>query len=188
MLPRLHIFKSAFTHSDQVFLGLPLLLALGIVILVMAFMHEEERATCPNHLKRLVRRAAVTPCTPNIAQSVSTDTTSSSLTPQIQGTIDLSFWPSRCKSGTVVSVCNVSNTCILFLLGNSGFIVWMMSNCDNLPLFVLCLTHVYYLLRGTFGLLCGWCLTVIIYLCLYCVWHMYTIFRGELWYYCVDDV
>ena len=70
---------SALTHSDQVFLGLPLLLALGIIILVMKFMHEEERATCPNHLKRLVRRADVASCTPNIAQSVSADTLSSSL-------------------------------------------------------------------------------------------------------------
>ena len=60
MLPRLHFFMSALTHSDQVFLRLPLLLALGIVILVMEFMHEEECATCPYHLKRLVRRAAVT--------------------------------------------------------------------------------------------------------------------------------
>ena len=76
MLPRLHIFMSALTHSDQVSLGLPLLLALGIVILVMEFMHEEKRAACPNHLKRLFRRAAVTSCTTNIAQSVSTDTSS----------------------------------------------------------------------------------------------------------------
>ena len=90
MLPRLHIFMSALTHSDQVFLGLPLLLALGILILVMG-MHEEERATCPYHLKPLVRRAAVTSCTPNIAQSLSADTLSSSLTLQIQRTIDLSF-------------------------------------------------------------------------------------------------
>ena len=71
MLPRLHIFMSVLRHSDQVFLGLPLLLALGILILVMEFMHEEERATCPYHLKHIVRRAAVTSCTPNIAQSVS---------------------------------------------------------------------------------------------------------------------
>ena len=92
---------SALTHSDQVFLGLPLFLALGILILVMEFIHEEERTTCPNHLKRLVRRAAVTSCTPNIAQSVSADTLSSSLTPQIQRTIDLSFPRSRCKSGAV---------------------------------------------------------------------------------------
>ena len=99
MLPRLPIFMSVLTHSDQVFLGLPLLLARGIVILVMESMHEEERATCPYHLKRLVRRAAVTSCTPNIAQSVSSDTLSSSLTPHIQ--IDLSFRRSRCKSGTV---------------------------------------------------------------------------------------
>ena len=35
MLPRLHIFMSALTHSDQVFLGLPLPLVLGIVIFVM---------------------------------------------------------------------------------------------------------------------------------------------------------
>ena len=101
MLPRLYIFMSVLTHSDQVFLGLPLLLALGIVILVMEFMHEEERATCQYHLKRLVRRAAVTSCTPNIAQSVSADTLSSSLTPHIQRTIDLLFWRSRCKSGAV---------------------------------------------------------------------------------------
>ena len=94
-------FQSVLTHSDQVFLGLPLLLALGIVILVMEFVHEEERATCPYHLKRLVRRAAVTSCTPNIAQSVSLDTSSSSLTPHIQLTIDLSFRRSRCKSGAV---------------------------------------------------------------------------------------
>ena len=92
---------SALTHSDQVFLGLPLLLALGIVILVMEFMHEEELATCPYHLKRLVRRAAVTSSTPKIAQSVSADTSSSSLTPQIQRTIDLSFRQSPCMSGAV---------------------------------------------------------------------------------------
>ena len=72
-----------------------------IVILVMEFMREEERATCPYHLKCLVRRAAVTSCTPNIAQSVSADTSSLSLTPQIQRTIDLSFWRSHCKSGAV---------------------------------------------------------------------------------------
>ena len=67
----------------------------------MEFMHEEERATCPNHLKRLVQRAPVTFCTSNIAQSVSADTSSSSLTQQIQRTIDLSFQRSRCKSGAV---------------------------------------------------------------------------------------
>ena len=72
-------FMSVLTHSDKVFLGLPLLRVLGILILVMEFMHEEERATYPYHLKRLVRRAAVTSCTPNIAQSVSADTSSSSL-------------------------------------------------------------------------------------------------------------
>ena len=82
-------------------LGLPLLLALGIVILVVKFMHEEERATCPYHLKGLVWRAAVTSCTSNIAQSVSADTSSSSLTPHIQRTIDLSFRRSRCKFGAV---------------------------------------------------------------------------------------
>ena len=103
MLPRLHIFMSVLTHSDHVFLGLPLHLVLGIVILMMEFMHEEESATCPYHLKRLVRRAAVTSCTPNIAQSVSADTTSSSLTRHIQRTIDLSFGRSRCKSGAVVA-------------------------------------------------------------------------------------
>ena len=89
MLPRLHIFMSALTHSDQVFLGLPPLLVLGIVILVMEFMHEDERATCPYHLKRLVQRAAVT------------FTSSLSLTQQIQRTIDLSLRRSRCKSGAV---------------------------------------------------------------------------------------
>ena len=83
---------SVLTHSDQVFLGLPLLLALGIIILVMEFMHEEERATCPYHLKRLVWRAAVTSCIPNIAQSESEDTSSSSLTPHIQRTIDTIYY------------------------------------------------------------------------------------------------
>ena len=72
-----------------------------IVILVLEFMHEEESATCPNHLKCLVRRAAVTSCTPNIAKSVSPDTSSSSLTPQSEQTIDLSFWRSCCRSGAV---------------------------------------------------------------------------------------
>ena len=91
---------SVLTHSAQVFLGLPLLLALGTIILVMEFMHEEERATCPYHLKCLVR-TAVTSCTPNIAQSVSADTSSLSLTPHIQRTIDLSFRRSHCKSGAV---------------------------------------------------------------------------------------
>ena len=40
----------AVKHSDQVFLVLPLLLVLGIVILVMEFVHEEEGTTCPNRL------------------------------------------------------------------------------------------------------------------------------------------
>ena len=92
---------SVLTHSDRVFLGLPLLLVLGIVILVMEFLHEEERATCQNHLKRIVWRAAVTSCTPNIAQNVSAGTSSSSLTRQIQRNIDLSFRQSCCKSGAV---------------------------------------------------------------------------------------
>ena len=48
MLPRLHILMSALTHSAQVYLGLPLLLELGIVILVMEYVNEEERAMCPN--------------------------------------------------------------------------------------------------------------------------------------------
>ena len=91
-----HFHVSLNTLRPQVFLGLPFLLALGIIILVMEFMHA-----CPNHLKRLVRRAAVTSCTPNIAQSVSADTSSSSLTPQIQRTIDLSLWRSCCKPGAV---------------------------------------------------------------------------------------
>ena len=68
MLPRLHIFMSALTHSGL--FRSPSSSGARIVILVMEFMHEEERTTCPYHLKRLVRRAAVTSCTPNIAQSV----------------------------------------------------------------------------------------------------------------------
>ena len=52
MLLRLHIFMSVLTHSDQVFLGLPLLLALGVVILVMEFVHEEEHVRCSNLLRR----------------------------------------------------------------------------------------------------------------------------------------
>ena len=63
----------------------------------MDFMHDEEKATCPYHLKRLVRRAAVTSCIPHIAQGASPP----SLTLQIQWTIDLSFRRSRCKSGAV---------------------------------------------------------------------------------------
>ena len=51
--------------------------------------------------QRLVWRAAVTSCTPNIVQSVSAGTSSSSLTLQIQRTFDLSFRRSHCKSGTV---------------------------------------------------------------------------------------
>ena len=42
MLLRLHILMSALTHSDEVFLDLPLFLVLGIVILVIEFLHEEE--------------------------------------------------------------------------------------------------------------------------------------------------
>ena len=100
LLPKLHILMSALTHSDQVLLGLLLLLVQGIVILVMEFVHE-ERATCPNHLKRLMRKADVTFCTHNIAQSVSVGTSSSSLNLQIKRTIDLSFRRSRCKSGAL---------------------------------------------------------------------------------------
>ena len=47
--------KAAYFHVSFNTLrpGLPLLLVLGIGILVMEFMHEEEHATCPNHLRRL---------------------------------------------------------------------------------------------------------------------------------------
>ena len=108
MLPRLLIFMSALTHSDQVFLGLPLLLALGIVILVMELMHEEERAKCPYHLKRLVRRAAVTSCTPNIAQSVFGHfvTISDSADPADHWSVfpakPLQVWCSRCPGFTTM--------------------------------------------------------------------------------------
>ena len=101
--PRLcfHCSVDRCCRGYQVFSGLPLLLVLVIVILVMEFVYEEELATCPNHLKQLVRRAAVTSCTPNIAQSVSAGTSSSSPTQQIQRTIGLSFLQSCCKSGAV---------------------------------------------------------------------------------------
>ena len=97
MLPRLHIFMSALTHPDQVFLDLPLPPVLGIIILVMEFVHEEEHVTCPNQLIRLLRRAAVTSCTPNIAQYVRSHFVFI-WTPHIQRIIDLSFLLSHCKS------------------------------------------------------------------------------------------
>ena len=67
----------------------------------MEYVHEEECATCPNLLRCLVQGAAITSCTPNIAQSVSAVTLLSSRTPHIQRTIALSFQLSRCKSGAV---------------------------------------------------------------------------------------
>ena len=64
----------------------------------MEFMHEEERITCQNHFRRLVQKAAVTSCKPNIAQSVSLVALSSSCTVHIHRNIDLLFQQSRCES------------------------------------------------------------------------------------------
>ena len=96
-LPRLHIFMSGLNTLRSGLFGSPS----SSGARNCHTCDEEERATCPYHLKHLVRRAAVTSCTPNIAQSVSADTSSSSLTPHIQRTIDLSFRQSHCKSGAV---------------------------------------------------------------------------------------
>ena len=83
------------------FLGLPL--ELETTILVMEFVHQEEHVRCSNPIRRLIRRAPVTSSTPNIAQSVSMVTLSSSRPPHIHWTIDLSSRRSSCKSGATVA-------------------------------------------------------------------------------------
>ena len=73
--------KKVLLPWDQVFLGLPFPLALGIVILVMKFVHDEAHVRCPNHLRRLVRRSVVPSCMPNKAHIVSAVTLSLSPDP-----------------------------------------------------------------------------------------------------------
>jgi len=62
MPPMLQAFMSTFSKSDHVFLGLPHAFEQGISILVTDLIQDEDRTTCPYHLRRLERRAAVTSC------------------------------------------------------------------------------------------------------------------------------
>ena len=59
MPPMLQALKSAFTQSDHVFLGLPRAFEHGTSILVTDLIQDEDRVTCPYHLRHLERRAAV---------------------------------------------------------------------------------------------------------------------------------
>ena len=98
MPPRLQTLMSALTQSDHVFLGLPHTFEHGISILVTDLIQDEDRTTCPYHLRRLERRAAVTSCIPSLAHSKSMEISSWDLMPQIHLIIDLSFQQSRCES------------------------------------------------------------------------------------------
>ena len=51
---------NGLTQFDHVFLGLPRALEHGTSILVTDLIQDEDRTTCPYHLRQLERRAAVT--------------------------------------------------------------------------------------------------------------------------------
>ena len=53
MPPRLQAVMSALTQSDHVFLGLPRVLEHGTSILVTDLIQDEDRTTCPYHLRRI---------------------------------------------------------------------------------------------------------------------------------------
>ena len=57
MPPRLQAFMSALTQSDHVFLALKH--GTSILVSVTDLIQDEDRTTCPYHLRRLVRRATV---------------------------------------------------------------------------------------------------------------------------------
>ena len=96
MPPRLQAFMSALTQSDHVFLGFPRALKHETSILVTDLIQDEDWTTCPYHLRRLERRAAVTSCIPSLEHNKSMEISSWGLTPQIHRTIDLSFrWSSQ---------------------------------------------------------------------------------------------
>ena len=77
--PRLQAFMSAFTQSDHVFLGLPRTFEHGTSILVTDLIQDEDRTTCPYHLRRLERRTAVTSCIPSLAHNKSMEISSCGL-------------------------------------------------------------------------------------------------------------
>jgi hypothetical protein len=99
---RLCVHKSSFKHCDQVFLGRPRFPEQGIFMLVIVLMQAEEHIMYPYHLlSRLERRASVTSCIPNLAQSNVVGVSSPSLVRQIQRIITLSFLQSLCRSPAV---------------------------------------------------------------------------------------
>ena len=83
----LQAFMSAFTQSDHVFLGLPRAFEHGTSILMTDLIQDEDRTTCPYHLRRLERWAAVTSCIPILAHNKSMEISSCGFTPQIHWTI-----------------------------------------------------------------------------------------------------
>ena len=101
VLSRLHTVMSVLTHSDQLFLGLPLPRRQGIFKFITVLMQEEDLAACPYHLSRLVRKASVTSWIPSLAHRVSVAISWSGLIPRIQRIIDLSFLLSLCRSVAV---------------------------------------------------------------------------------------
>ena len=70
MPPMLQAIMSALTQSDHIFLGLPHAFELGTSILVTDLIQDEDRTTCPYHLRRLERRAAVTSCIPEYEDNI----------------------------------------------------------------------------------------------------------------------
>jgi len=94
-------YMLAFTLFNHVFLCLPRTFEHGTSILVTYLIQDEDRTTCPYHLRHLERKAAVSSCVPSLAHNKSMDISSCGLTPQIHRIIDLSFRRSRCKSPAV---------------------------------------------------------------------------------------
>ena len=103
--------RSSFTHSDQVFLGLPRPLLPSMDIDLTLLISPEERSTCPNHLNlRLLMRVARS-SRPSFLCSTSMSGSSEGLTPQIHLIIARSFrhnlWRASEDMGQVSVACSI---------------------------------------------------------------------------------
>ena len=85
---------------------------------VADLIQDEDRTTCPYHLRPLERKAAVTSCIPSLAHNKSLEISSCGLTPKIHRIINLSFRRSRCKSGAVGA--------LVYICINRYFYLWIL--------------------------------------------------------------
>ena len=111
---------STLTQSDHVFLGLPRTLEHRTSVMVTDLIQDEDRTTCPYHLRCLELRSAV-----SLAHNKPMEISSWGLMPQIHRINDLSIWWRRCKSGAArAHVLRKADTCFKHLPTNcDGYVL-----------------------------------------------------------------